>query len=387
MPMNRRIPLAWKNLVHQPRRLLVAVGGIGFAVVLMFMQLGFRNALFDSTVALHRLLNADLVITSAARYTIGVKETFSRRRLAQALACSGVESAWPLYIETAQSIWKNPTTGQGHPIRVLAFDPREPVLSIAGLDEAAEALLRPRTLLVDRRSKSDYGVPPVGSSVELSGVASRIVGTFDLGTDFANDGNVIMSAEDYRDHFGRPGARQDKLGEVDVGILKLRPGANISEVLAELGRELPDDVRVQTRQQFVDQELAFWRTSTPIGFIFGLGTVMGFIVGVVICYQILYSDVDDHMAEFATLKAIGYPNRYFVSVVLQESLWLSAFGFLPGVILTLVLYASLGWLTGLLLDLTTPRLVGVLALTVAMCIVSGCLALRRVFQADPAELF
>jgi putative ABC transport system permease protein len=382
---SRRIPLAWKNLIHRPRRLVVAVCGIGFAVVLMFMQLGFRNALFDSTVALHRLFVADLVITSAARYTVSVKETFSRRRLAQALACPTIEAARPLYIETAQSIWKNPQTGQGHPIRVLAFDPREPVLALAGFDAAALEL--PDTLAVDRRSKGDYGVPEIGEKIELSDHATRIVGTFDLGTDFANDGNVVMSARQYRDYFTPPGSSRDQLAHVDVGLLNLKPGASIERTLAQVRRLLPDDVSVQTRQEFIDQELAFWQHSTPIGFIFGLGTVMGFIVGVVICYQILYADIDDHMAEFATLKAMGYPKSYFVSVVLQESLWLSVFGFAPGIVVAGILYAALGWSTGLLLDLTAGRVLGVLLLTLAMCTVSGCLALRRVFQADPAELF
>ncbi len=381
----QRIPLAWKNLVHQPRRLVVAACGIGFAVVLMFMQLGFRNALFDSTVALHRLLDADLVMISSARYTLSVKETFSRRRLAQALGCPDVAAAWPLYIETAQSVWKNPETGQGHPIRVLAFDPREPVLPIEAT--AAAALQVPGTLLMDRRSKEDYGTPQVGDKVELSGHATRIVGKFDLGTDFANDGNVIISADEYRRYYSPPGARRDKLADVDVGLLKLKPGVRASEALAKLQTALPDDVQVMTRRQFVDLELGFWRKSTPIGFIFGLGTVMGFIVGVVICYQILYSDVDDHMGEYATLKAMGYQNLFFIKLVLQESLWLCLFGFVPGILVAGLLYTALSRLTGLLLDLTAPRVLGVLVLTLAMCIVSGCLALRRVFQADPAELF
>lgn len=381
----QRIPLAWKNLVHQPRRLLVAVCGIGFAVVLMFMQLGFRNALFDSTVALHRLVDADLVMISSARYTLSVKETFTRRRLAQALGCPDVAVAWPLYIETAQSIWKNPATGQGHPIRVLAFDPREPVLPIA--PEAAAALQVPGTLLMDRRSKEDYGAPQIGDKVELSDHTTRVVGMFELGTDFANDGNVIMSSDEYRRYFTMPGARRDKLADVDVGLIKLKPGVTQREALAKLQTALPDDVHVMTRQQFIDQELGFWRKSTPIGFIFGLGTVMGFIVGVVICYQILYSDVDDHMGEYATLKAMGYHNQYFIKLVLQESLWLCLFGFVPGVLVAGLLYMALSRLTGLLLDLTAPRLLAVLVLTLAMCIVSGCLALRRVFQADPAELF
>jgi putative ABC transport system permease protein len=355
--------------------------------VLMFMQLGFRNALFDSTVAVHRQLNADLVMTSAARYTLSVKETFSRRRLMQAEACPGVESAWPLYVETALSIWKNPETGQGYPIRVLAFDPAHPVLAIAGLADQTHLLKTPGGMLVDRRSKGDYGTPVVGKSVELANHKTKIVGMFDLGTDFSNDGNVILSDRDYSAYFSLPMSKHDKLADVDVGLIKLKPGADPKKALAEVQAAVEDDVLVQTRQQFIDRELAFWKKSTPIGFIFFLGTVMGFIVGVVICYQILYSDIDDHMPEFATLKAMGYANRYFVSVVLQESLWLSAFGFLPGIVVAAMLYAALGWATGLLLDLTAPRVIGVLFLTVMMCVVSGCLALRRVFQADPAELF
>ncbi|HVU85780.1 MAG TPA: ABC transporter permease, partial [Pirellulales bacterium] len=249
--------------MHEPRRLLVAVCGIGFAVVLMFMQLGFRNALFDSTVALHRMLDADLVMISSARYTLSVKETFTRRRLAQALGCPDVVTAWPLYIETGQSIWKNPETGQGHPIRALAFDPRAPVLPIEA--EAAAALQVPGTLLMDRRSKEDYGEPRVGDRVELSDHATRVVGLFDLGTDFANDGNVIVSTDEYRRLFTVPGARRDKLADVDVGLLKLKPGVREHEALATLQATLPDDVRVMTRQQFIDQELGFWRRSTPIG--------------------------------------------------------------------------------------------------------------------------
>lgn len=384
---DRRIQLAWKNLVHEPLRLLVATGGIGFAVVLMFMQLGFSNALFDSTVAVHDHLLADLVMTSRARYTLSVKETFSRRRLMQAEACPGVESARPLYVETALSIWKNPETHKGYPIRVLAFDPAHPVLDMPGLAEQMEALRSPGSLLFDRRSKEDYGTPVVGNSIELANHKTRVVGTFDLGTDFSNDGNVILSDRDYSSYFSLPGAKHDKLADVDVGLITLKPGADANKVLAEIRKAVEDDVLVQTKQEFINRELRFWRKSTPIGFIFILGTVMGFIVGVVICYQILYSDIDDHMPEFATLKAMGYANRYFVGVVLQESLWLSIFGFLPGIVVAGALYTVLSWKTGLLLDLSAPRVMGVLLLTVIMCVSSGCLALRRVFQADPAELF
>ncbi len=204
-----RIPLAWKNLVHQPRRLLVAVGGIGFAVVLIFMQLGFRNALFDSTVALHQLLNADLVVSSAARYTVSVKETFSRRRLTQALGCAGrCQRVAAVYREFPVDL-EEPAHWAG------ASDPRVGLRSpqsgagFPEFEDEAEALAAPHTLLVDRRSKGDYSVPEVGSDIELSGHQTKIVGTFDLGTDFANDGNVIISDQLYRAYFTPPGSRSD----------------------------------------------------------------------------------------------------------------------------------------------------------------------------------
>ncbi len=169
-----------------------------------------------------------------------------------------------------------------------------------------------------------------------------------------------MSTDNYATYFGIPGQADGGLGEVDVGLVKVAPGSSVAEVQTELQRALPEDVRVMTKQQFIDQELRFWRDSTPIGFVFGLGTVMGFLVGVVICYQVLYADIDDHMAEFATLKAMGYRNRYFVGVVLQEALLLSVLGFLPGVLVSAALYAGLEWATGLLLDLTLAHAAAVL---------------------------
>ena len=129
-------------------------------------------------------------------------------------------------------------------------------------------------------------------------------------------------------------------------------------MLAEVQAALPDDVLVQTKQQFIDHELAFWKQSTPIGFIFFLGTVMGFIVGVVICYQILYSDIDDHMPEFATLKAMGYANRYFVRSCCKRACGCRRSAFCRAIVVAALLYAALGWTTGLLLDLTAPRVIG-----------------------------
>ena len=383
-----RTPLAWKNLTYDLRRLALAVGGVGFAVLLMCMELSFREALFDSTLALIRKLDGELIITSKAKYTLIVREPFARRRLFQALGCEGVASAGGLEIETQLSLLKNLSTGEDQPIRVLAFDPDDHVLNIPAVERHSEQLRLPDAALYDAKSKSSYGVaPPYDQRLELAGHKLKLVGEFELGTDFANDGNLIMSDLNYHKLFPERNAGPDGMAETEIGVIKLNPGADALATRDRLQRQLPDDVTIFTRQEFEDQEKSFWQTATPIGYVFRLGTLMGFIVGIVICYQILYSDIADHMPEFATLKAMGYANRYFVGVVLQEAVILSFLGFLPGVAASELLCRFVAGKTGLLARVSATTLSEVLVLSLGMCIASGCLAMRKLMSADPAELF
>ena len=378
-------PLAWLNLTHNRRRLALALAGVGFAVLLMCMELSFRRAMFDSTVEVIRQMNADLIITSRAQYTIVVREPFSRRRLAQAEACPVVVGAYPLYIETHRSNLKNNQTGEAVPIRVLAFNPDHPVFLLPAVEAHRPDLRMPHRALFDEKSKPEYGKVQQGKTIELAGRALDVVGLFNLGTDFANDGNLIVSDDTYGQLFPLPGG--DALGSVDVGLLRLASGADPRAAQEQLDASLPDDVSVLTRQEFEDRERKFWETSTPIGYIFWLGTLMGFIVGSVICYQILYTDVDDHMPEFATLKAMGYPNGYFVWLILQEAVFLSVLGFVPGVVVSELLCKLVAGLTNLKVGVHTDIAVTVLCMSIVMCIVSGCLTVRKVMELDPAELF
>jgi putative ABC transport system permease protein len=375
-------------LTYDLRRLALAVAGVGFAVLLMCMELSFREALFDSTLALIRKLDAQLIITSSAKYTIIVREPFARRRLFQALGCEGVGAADGLEIETQLSLLKNLDTGEDQPIRVLAFDPDDHVLNIEAVERRIDQLRLPDTALFDRKSKSSYGVvPPYDEPLELAGRRIKVVGDFELGTDFANDGNMIVSDLNYHRLFPERDAGEDGMAEVDIGVVKTKAGADVLATRERLRRQLPDDVTIFTKQEFEDQERRFWQTATPIGYIFWLGTMMGFVVGIVICYQILYADIADHMAEFATLKAMGYGNAYFIGLVLQEAVILSLLGFVPGVAFSELLCQCVAGMTGLLARVSQPTLLLVLALSLGMCIASGCLAMRKLMSADPAELF
>ena len=246
---------------------------------------------------------------------------------------------------------------------------------------------RPDTALIDAKSKPYFGKLQAGVATELSGKQIRVVGTFRLGTDFVNEGNVIMSDRNFLKYFSTKRERDARLGKVEIGLVRLVPGADSSAVVTALRRVLPNDVAIYTKRGYVVHELRYWRKNTPIGVVFGLGAAMGFVIGVIICYQILYTDVVDHLPQFATLKALGYHDRSVMGVVMQQALLLAVMGFVPGLVIGKVFYGLVAHWTGLLMYLTGPRIALVLALTVAMCAVSGGIAIRKVLSADPAEVF
>jgi putative ABC transport system permease protein len=394
MKLPARVLLPWKNLTHRKGRFLASVAGVGFAVLLMFMQLGFWNALLDSMAALIDRFNGELVIVSRAKYAMAVVEPFRRQRLVQALGVPGVRDAYALYLERARALWQDPERADPdepgrRPIRVVAFGPDKPALRLPGVAECARLLREPSTVLIDVRSRSFFGRREAGIRRELAGRSVRVVGTFSLGTDFTSHGTVLMSEENYARLFPRGPSPDAALDAVEVGVVRLEAGADPAAVLARLRQSLPDDVKVCTREEFAEQEKAFWKRSTPIGFFFLVGMLFGFAVGVVICYQVLSADVTSHLPEFATLKAIGYRSRALTAIVLEEALLLSLVAFVPALAASALMYRGLAHpaVTGLPMSLTVPTAALVLSLAAGMCFLSGLLAIRKVQTADPAEVF
>ncbi|MBX9622280.1 MAG: ABC transporter permease DevC [Gemmataceae bacterium] len=399
------VPLAWRNLAHDRVRFGLFAAGIGFAVVLMGVQLGIMNALLDGNTLLLRALNADLVMVSPGRPALLFPDGFSRRRLDQARAVDGVASADPVYIEyqageVRHTAEKPADRNPNRRLRVVGVDPAAGVLNLPGLDPGAwEKLAAPGTALFDRRSRpaadpttpgeTVFGVMAPGTTTELAGRRLELVGGFDLGFDFSTEGNLVVSDRTFGQYLREPYTPSAPLAQVDLGVIRVRPGADVGavrdRVQAAAGRE--GDVLVLTKAEMVARERAFWSANTPIGFAFGAGVVLGFVVGVVICYQILSADVADHRPEYATLRAIGYPNSYLSRVVMEESLILALAGLLPGMVVTAGAYRLLAALTGLPVELTPGRAALVAGLTLVMCLASGLMAVRQVKQADPADVF
>ncbi|MEM9119990.1 MAG: ABC transporter permease DevC [Cyanobacteria bacterium P01_F01_bin.56] len=388
----KRTPLAILNLTHDRRKFATSLAGVGFAVLLMFLFTGFQNALYDSQVQLINRLNADIIIINRLKNNMFVPEPFARRRLYQAQALTGVQATYPLYMSDVR--WKNPLTRQTRSVRVLAFNLADPALPLPGVADSLEALKMPNTALIDTRARAEIGPREAGIQTELAERAIRIVGTFSLGTDFASgNGNLVMSDQNFLRYFANRGPEEDErsFATVDIGLVKVAPDVDVDEMVRQLSDFLPNDVKVMRRSgpgnSFEAQERDYWRESTNIAFVFSLLTIMSFFVGIILVYQILYTDVADHWSEYATLKAMGYSNGFLFSVVIQEALILSVLGFIPGILISRLLYTGAGNAIGLVFLMTPGRIGNIYLATFVMCLISGAIAVRKVQSTDPAEVF
>jgi putative ABC transport system permease protein len=378
--------LAWLQLRRQKIRLTVAIAGVAFAVILMFMQLGFQDALFRSAVNVHRQLRGDLFFFHPNYNAIAFPTYFPRVRLYQALGFAGVRSVIPIY--TAVVPWKNPETGRRRDVFVIGVDPSSDALEIPELRDQMAIIRRADTVLYDEFSRPEFGPVaalyrahgPVTTEVRQRDITVR--GLFHMGTSFGVDGTLFTSDL----NFLRLNPHLTP-AHVTIGAVQLEPGADPAALQAALRAHLPADVKILTKDEMIDQEVAYWARATPIGFVFAFGVVMGLVVGMIIVYQILFADISDHLQEYATLKAMGYANRYLATVVLMEATILGLTGFVPGVVLCERLYVVTKQATMLPMAIEPLRAGQVLVLTLVMCWGSALIAVRKLRAADPADVF
>lgn len=382
----RRTPLAWRQATHRPMRLAAAIAGVSFANVLVFFQLGLSGGLYDSQKRPIQQLNGELVMVSGRYLYLGEQLSFPRARLTQALGVDGVRNVAPLYLGISE--WLNQQTRQQKQALLFAIAPENPALKLPELANQAVLLQRSDSVLFDTRSKHNAG--PVVETVqrqgyydtELQGVRARVVGLFSMGLTFAADINLITSATNFKTIF--PNQNVD---DIQMGVIQLEPSVDPKRVKATLENFLDPSVKVFTIPELAATEVNYWRRNSSFGLIFGLGVLVGLVVGGIIVYQILYSDVSDHLSEYATLKAMGYDDAFVVNIIVQESLILAVLAFAPSLLLSLGLYGFLARSTSLMVVMTASRAVLVFGFTLAMCSISGWLATGKLRRLDPAEIF
>lgn len=376
----RRVPLPWQNLLQNKGRTALAVGGVSFPVLLVFLQLGLHDATMRTASLPYDALAFDVVILSAEYVSITKAGTFPRSRLYQALAVPDVQGIASVHVD--YSLWRNPETQRQRQILVIGCDPRQRAFRLPEISAQVAGLAEPDTGLIDRLTRTEYGPQTTGHVTELATRRIRIIGQYTLGSGFSAQGAVIVSDQTFSLLFER--RAQDQM---TLGLVQLVTGADPVLVVNSLRDRLPRDVRVLTRAELETSERAYWSETASLGIIFGLGVLVGLIVQVVLLYQLLSTDITNRSPEYATLKAIGYSDRRLSGIVLQQAMIITGAGYIGGIVVALVLYRVTADATHLPVVMTTARVLGVLALTTALAITATVFALRRLRTADPAALF
>ncbi|MEY3401572.1 MAG: ABC transporter [Anabaena sp. CRKS33] len=386
------IPLAWLQLAKQKVRFFVALAGIAFVAVLMFMQIGFQDALYASATQVHKNLEGDLFLISSQYKSLTSTQSFPRIRLYQILGFNGIESVAPLYLQFAKL--KNPINGRKYPIYVLGFEPVKSIFKLPEIEQNFQLLKIPDQVFFDRAARPEFGPiaeyfqnnQPINmeifSYLATVGYKVKVSGLFSLGPSFGVDGNLIVSSSTFFKIFSEHGAN-----EIDIGLIHLQANVNPRTILATLSKSLPSDVIIMTRQEFIDFEKSYWTLRTPIGFVFNLMVMMAFVVGVIVVYQILYSNISTHFVQFATLKAMGFRNKYLLNVVFQQALILAVLGYIPGFAISLGLYDIAKDATKLPIVMDFSKGLLVFTSVIFMCLTSGFFSTNKLRKVDPAEIF
>lgn len=381
-----RLPIGWLQLSHNKARLFAAVSGVAFANLLVFMQLGILGALNGSTIAPYSLLNADIIISSEDGNTLTDSGNVARARMFQALGVPGIASASTLFIGNLPF-----STADGTTVSLLTFgmDTARPAFASPVIGASMQDLEIENTALLDvaTRGISDSVFESLlegrSFSFEINGQTLKAIGTLDVGGGFLADGTLVMSDQTFLRFFNKRDS-----GAPSHILLKADDSASLTTLVERLRAVLPQEsVKVQIMEESAKADLAFMSTERPTGIIFGFGVLIGIIVGIVIVYQVLSTDVADHLREYATFKAMGYGQPFFLGIVFEEAIVLAIFGFIPGLIVSIGLYAGLSSVTGLPVAMDASRAILVFLGTLVACTVSGAIATRRLASADPADLF
>jgi putative ABC transport system permease protein len=380
----RRVPLAWRNLVADRWRLLRASAGIAFAVLLMLVQLGFERAFFEASLAEVRALDGDLFVINASKYRFGTRDPFAARDVATVKTIPGVETVAPLYADWMDFFWTSPADNKPHLVRVFAFDPdATPVFNLAGIVDHQSLLKPDDTVLIDSRSRDFLGMDTNVTETKLNGETVHVVGKFELGPDFMADGTVVMSDQTFAKFFRTSIAAMP----VETEVIRVQPNADVADVQKRLAAALPTTLRVMTKAELVEFERDFQAKLSSAAPIFWLGAMVGFVVGTLISYQIIYTELSDRLPQYATLKGIGYGNAYLIGSVLRQAMLTGIAGYIPAWLLCLAVYRIVGDIALLPLHMTLQLTLISLALTLGMCLLAGMISIRRVIAADPAEIF
>jgi putative ABC transport system permease protein len=390
------VSIARKNLFEDLPRFVVAQAGIMFAVGLVTIQTGLLNGFTRSSSAIIDGAKADIWVGSKDLQQFDLTLPIPYERLSQARKVEGVDRAEPVLARGA--IWQRSAADPIAPIRLMGVEPEGQLFGPWALAAGNAANLKqPYTITVDR---ADLGTLRVFRPGDIGAVGSyeatvvavtqgiqSIVASPYAFTSIESANTMLMPPSFFPD--GQPPETPPALkakDQVTFILVRAKPGENLEALKWRLEDALPD-TRAFTQLEMSERTRAYWQRSTGVGFILGMGAVVGVVVGMVVVGQILYASVSDHLKEFGTLKAMGSSDWYIYRIIIEQAMWMAVLGYLPGLGICLGVGAYTMQARAIQILIGPGTAAAVFAMTVAMCSGAAMFAIRKVTRLDPAMVF
>jgi putative ABC transport system permease protein len=367
--------LAMSNLLKDRTRFLVAVFGIGFASFLMTFQVCLLLSFLQSASRIVEAADADLWITPRGVTCFDFPATLEQRYSQIAQGFPGISSVSRMSAAFAE--YRKPD-GSHQTVALVGMDgwagDRLPH-PFQGLEDS----LTPDAVAVDSTTSAFLGISTLPGEVEINGKRARVVRVVRGFSSFLGSPYVFAEYNDAARYIRLP---QDRAMFV---LLRIAPGYDVSLTREQIQRRLPN-LKVWTREEFKAQCRRYWLSQTGAGGTILTSAVLGFLIGLAIVSQTMYAITMDNLEEFATLRALGAPQKYIAKVVLLQSLTCGMIGCSLAAIITFPLVdlarIFIPWATAFISTIALMALP-----TLGMCILASLTAVRAALTSEPAKVF
>ena len=375
-----KVPLAWRILTYDKRRTALALIGVFMAILLVFVELGFFYAVPRGGLLLYDNMRFDLLLSSDQYEYQAQPGVFPLSQLERVQSSPDVAEATPIYFGSAK--WKSGEEDLWPDVFMIGFDPASHIFIPESINRQTAVLDQVDTVLVDSSTRPIFGPLGRGRVVEIDDRKVTIGGQYVLGTGFMGLGVTLTSTANFARLFPQRGS-----AIVNLGAIRLKAGVDPGRAAGDLEKLAGAGARIFMRQELDAHETAYWTTRTSVGIIFGSGLLISLVVGIMIVYQIVSTQVGRQLPQFATLKAIGYRDRSLAATVGAMSLLIVIAGFIPALAAALGLYSLIRQETLLPVMMSEMRALAVFAAALGMAVISALLSVWVLRRADPADVF
>ena len=373
------LSMAIKNLMLHKARTFTAALGIVFAVFLMFLQIGFLQAVKKEATLLYEYFSFDLAVISPEYQFLYSPPSFDRIRLIQAKSLPDVTDTFNLNINIGG--WIDPETELRSSMLMIGVDRKDHFIKEQKITSGLNNMAGRNSVLLDEFSHSDFGHRKVGANGVINRRNTTVVGLFQLGLFFYAEGAIIVDNQ-YFHSYARKSSRQ-----TSIGLIQLKKGTDLTLAKKQLAMVLPEDVKVISKSELINQEQRYFVSIKPLGIIFNAGVFIALVIGIVILFQVLSTEINNRMREFATLKAIGFGNSFVYGIGVVQTMIFAIIGFIPAMILCSQVFNVIYDLSHLPTKVNLSLVSDVIILVIAMSFFSALITLQKIRRANPAELF